>query len=86
MDTQFTDHARQRLRENRVAREAVRLTVDQPDGETVLHAGRWNERRHGIRRFGDRELHVVWMRRQCELVVVTVWWRRVRRTRRRERR
>ena len=84
MDTQFTDHARQRLRENHVAREAVRLTIEQPEREAVLHAGRWNERLHGVRRFGDRELHVIWMRRQRELVVFTVWWRRVRRTRKRE--
>lgn len=80
----FTDHARHRLRENRVAREAVQLTIDQPDREAVLRPGRWNERLHGVRRFGDRELHVIWMLRRRELVVFTVWWRRVRHTRKRQ--
>lgn len=77
MGPRFTDHARQRLREHRVAREAVQLTIDQPDREDVLNAGRWNERRRGFRRFGDRELHVVWMRRRGDCVVFTVWWRPV---------
>ncbi|MGI9116763.1 MAG: DUF4258 domain-containing protein [Gaiellales bacterium] len=81
MDRQFTDHADDRVREHHIAREAVYLTIAQPDREAVLNAGRWNESQHGARRFGDRELHVVWMRRHGELLVFTVWWKQLRRSR-----
>ena len=64
------------MRERHVPPEAVELTVRRPDAELILHAGRWNERTRSRRRFGDRELHVVWT---CDgrILILAVWWRRL---------
>lgn len=37
------------------------MVMREPDKETLLNAGLWNERWHSQRRFGDRVLHVIWV-------------------------
>ena len=57
----YTPHAQFRRGERRVPQEAVAMVMREPDKETLLNAGLWNERWHSQRRFGDRVLHVIWV-------------------------
>jgi len=80
---EYTQHAKFRRSERRVPREAVVMVIREPDTQQLLNEGRWNERWHSQRRFGDRVLHVIWAQRDDVVVVFTTWWKSTLRRRRR---
>ena len=59
------------------------MVMREPDKETLLNAGLWNERWHSQRRYGDRVLHVIWAQRDEGVLVFTTWWKSTPRERRR---
>ena len=72
---EYTQHAQFRRGERRVRREAVVMVMQEPDKESLLNAGLWNERWHSQRRYGDRVLHVIWAQRDEGVLVFTTWWK-----------
>lgn len=59
------------------------MVMREPDKETLLNVGLWNERWHSQRRYGDRVLHVIWAQRDAGVLVFTTWWKSNPRERRR---
>ena len=75
---EYRQHAVVRIRSRHVPREAVLLTMRQPDRFEVLSRGSRDERYRAVRTFGRRELTVIWRDAGTHAVVITAWWRSVR--------
>ena len=71
MEIWYTDHALKRIRQRRITREQVEVTINEPH---VVDQDKIPGRRVANREFGRRRLKVVYAPTNSDVFVITAYW------------